>query len=59
MPASNSRHSVTKGNMIVSGRPFAARISACTCIRIIPGRSSPTRMARQPSAGFGSSARFM
>ena len=37
----------------------AALISACNCIRITPGLSSPTRIARQPSAGFGSSVGFM
>ena len=49
----------TKGNMIVNGRPAAARIRACSCIRMMPGLSSPTRIARQPSAGFGSSLGFM
>jgi hypothetical protein len=48
-----------KGNITASGRPAAARISACNCIRITPGLSSPTRIARQPSAGFGSSCGFM
>ena len=43
----------------IKGRPFAARISACNCIRMTPGLSSPTRTARQPIAGFGSSGGFM
>jgi hypothetical protein len=55
----NSLNSVIKGNITVKGRPAAARISACNCIRSTPGLSSPTRIARQPIAGFGSSGGFM
>ena len=55
----NSSYSAMKGNITVSGRPFAARNSACNCILRTPGFSSPTRIARQPIAGFGSSTRFM
>ena len=33
--------------------------NACICMRITPGRSSPSRIARQPRAGFGSSSRFI
>ena len=36
-----------------------ARISACNCIRSTPRLSSPTRIARQPMAGLGSSCGFM
>ena len=44
---------------IVSGRPFAARMSACNCMRKTPGFSNPTRMARHPMAGLGSSLGFI
>ena len=43
------------GNMIDTGRPLAARNIACNCMRNTPGLSNPTRMARHPSAGLGSS----
>ena len=41
--------------MAEPGRPPAARKSARTWLRSRPGRSSPSRIARQPSAGFSSS----
>ncbi len=54
----NSLSSVISGNITVRGRPFAARIRACSCIRSTPGLSRPTRTARQPIAGLGSSGAF-
>jgi hypothetical protein len=55
----NSLALAMKGNITVSGPPAAARIRAWTCIRRTPGLSSPTRIARQPMAGLGSSWGFM
>ena len=55
----NSSYWATKGNITVSARPFAARKSACNCILKTPGLSRPTRIARQPNAGFGSSCGFI
>ena len=42
-----------------SSRPPAALSSARICVRSRPGRSSVSRIARQPSAGFSSSVAFL
>ena len=49
-----SPSSVTIGSITRSSRPPAAFNSARICVRSRPGRSSVSRMARQPSAGFSS-----
>ncbi|MCY1303213.1 hypothetical protein D9M70_529090 [compost metagenome] len=52
----SSETSVTIGSISLSSAPAAARSIARSWVRSRPGRSSESRIARQPSAGFSSSA---
>ena len=51
---SNSPTADTIGSSSRSSWPAVALSSARTWVRSRPGRSSDSRMARQPSAGFSS-----